>query len=1272
MRNFKLLIFASIICLVSVSIAWAQGLDTSSDAFPVPDRLYIATGPTSYGGAIATEIVSMSLSAGGGTIFPLSAGSGDHFPAESFFDVFVEIDLPGLGLTNVTLTGPVETRINVGGSDLSTSGLFDTEIVSMSLSGDAGGMPILIRESPTMQSAGLHDVTDIGGGLYHIDSFFDVFTELSVDGGQSWTPSEGATHVESTGAQMGEFNVIVRGTPTLWNQLDQGASGGDGWVDPDTGDQWLPYPQDDPEQDEDTPPNVEDWPTWWNEWWYDDPYDKDRIKVISLSFDYAKTDSQMDGYAIVTVNWSTTDWSINPPPGIDPSAQPPLEDFDPTNPSVAWVGRADADRIILDDANPSGHYATTYQLPIPYNPEWVSIDVRGYNFAINNGQITHECLEDPTVPPDITIEQLDWIGLNTTTPDSTWGRITLDYNQSPGIYYFNLSVDNGTSGPQWVVQDLSIESLGGDQTLMSYLDLGVADGTDVSSVNYGYSITSAPLVPLGVPPTITTAASVPGIAFQIGGEDGEDLGSPSPPNAGAKADASPGATNDPNSGVIPDKDKFVNQPQDPNQCAPGAISNSLKYLQARGKIPATLPTSISQVGTVVGATATGTPASWYLKKKTHYKDHVNTRWIEAPLTVAKVQELVKELKDGQDIEMDLKGHVEVLAGIRLKPDGTVDLDLYDDNQKDDKSDPMHTSPLMADAAGTQYVDGMELERFVIECPKEQTSVSISSFSLNTFDEWLITFEGGNEHASIIPMLPHEWSEYMGLWNNPDLLEDPAIPYPENTFSPPELYVYEGDGEPEFEDPDDGGLVMHWGDPLIPGDQASAWKLKYEPDPDLSNCIITVAVTAPQFGAGGGGGQVNQVSLGLETPPAGSGNIRSWYWNCGPVGSGAPIEWGVPTTITIDTSITGTAAATPVATNYINAPGFNLTNVQWIIVDENATWVGGSTPAPGPGGAPVFMWNYWHWLMVSPKTTLTKALLTKHSQGPIVIDELTDPDVPLFWGWDEISDYHIGPIAADDWECKDDRPVTDFHWWGSFPGWREPYPPCQPKAFHIGIWTDVPAQPGDPESYSHPLELVWEHICEKYVWNFAGYDRDPRSFDPHDPTGGFDPAGNPIPADDPSYEPDDACFQYNQLLDGDDWFYQEPMDDGTPRTYWLSIAPIWDEDCDYQWGWKTRPKFYMDNAVSITAVSDSSGVATWPPVLGSLWNAGVPLQIPPYPPHGDAISWDLAFEISTNEKAYEDDPIPGDIGGPGGALIPDGRVTLDDFRIMALHWLEIAP
>jgi hypothetical protein len=44
--------------------------------------------------------------------------------------------------------------------------------------------------------SGQTTITDNGNGTFHIDSFFDVFTELSLDGGNTWIPSDGTTHVQ--------------------------------------------------------------------------------------------------------------------------------------------------------------------------------------------------------------------------------------------------------------------------------------------------------------------------------------------------------------------------------------------------------------------------------------------------------------------------------------------------------------------------------------------------------------------------------------------------------------------------------------------------------------------------------------------------------------------------------------------------------------------------------------------------------------------------------------------------------------------------------------------------------------------------------------------------------------------------------------------------------------------------------------------------------------------------------------------------------------------
>ena len=79
---------------------------------------------------------------------------------------------------------------------LGSTGTFNLEINFLDLTGQG----FLIRESPTRQSLGQTQVTDISNGDFRIDSFFDIFTELSVDGGQSWIPDNNSTagaHFES-------------------------------------------------------------------------------------------------------------------------------------------------------------------------------------------------------------------------------------------------------------------------------------------------------------------------------------------------------------------------------------------------------------------------------------------------------------------------------------------------------------------------------------------------------------------------------------------------------------------------------------------------------------------------------------------------------------------------------------------------------------------------------------------------------------------------------------------------------------------------------------------------------------------------------------------------------------------------------------------------------------------------------------------------------------------------------------------------------------------
>lgn len=155
------------------------------------------------------------------------ASSPMHFATPAgFFDIFTELDMLGSPIGPPPPGGsevresPTRPRLHASLNGLppgepwvgslspmviltssSGGGTFDTEMLSMNLQG--GTMPpgVMIRESPTRQSLGQTHVTPIGGGMFRIHSFFDVFAELSIDGGQTWMPAEGApTRVQLTPA----------------------------------------------------------------------------------------------------------------------------------------------------------------------------------------------------------------------------------------------------------------------------------------------------------------------------------------------------------------------------------------------------------------------------------------------------------------------------------------------------------------------------------------------------------------------------------------------------------------------------------------------------------------------------------------------------------------------------------------------------------------------------------------------------------------------------------------------------------------------------------------------------------------------------------------------------------------------------------------------------------------------------------------------------------------------------------------------------------------
>lgn len=72
---------------------------------------------------------------------------------------------------------------------------FDTELVTFELQGT--GMPagIMVRESPRLPSTGTTTVTSLSGGQSRVETSYDVWLDISLDGGGTWSSADEAVRM---------------------------------------------------------------------------------------------------------------------------------------------------------------------------------------------------------------------------------------------------------------------------------------------------------------------------------------------------------------------------------------------------------------------------------------------------------------------------------------------------------------------------------------------------------------------------------------------------------------------------------------------------------------------------------------------------------------------------------------------------------------------------------------------------------------------------------------------------------------------------------------------------------------------------------------------------------------------------------------------------------------------------------------------------------------------------------------------------------------------
>jgi len=239
---------------------------------------------------------------------------------------------------------------------------------------------------------------------------------------------------------------------------------------------------------------------------------------------------------------------------------------------------------------------------------------------------------------------------------------------------------------------------------------------------------------------------------------------------------------------------------------------------------------------------------------------------------------------------------------------------------------------------------------------------------------------------------------------------------------------------------------------------------------------------------------------------------------------------------------------------------------------------------------------------------------KWSQPPIEINPNIDPasEQPiLYCGWNEPAFSAEPPgtprnwsMVADDFRCLGPIPITRIRWWGSYEDWKElVIPDVRPVAWRISFWNNMPEDA--VTNFSFPETLIWQiEVPHERVMSWAA---------------GFDNCPN---------KPEDMCFEYNVQLELEQWFWQNNFDT-RDNVFWISITAIYPgaTDVPHPWGFKSRPKTWMDSAVRFAFQGEG-------PHLGLVLD---PNEITPLEQQvfcDQVQGFDMSFELLTEEPWVE--------------------------------------
>jgi hypothetical protein len=201
-RFIGLLHSAMIVIGLAAPSSSAPVFFSNDPRLPNPDRPYVMNERAHYGpSVVAIDDLTIQVANPEQLDSPTLNTKG-NWEFDSTFDVNYSAIL-SIGLAPPVFVTGMGTAHAVGEAPgdgpILAPLVYDTELLALDLQGPPGFM---FRESPTLRSTGVTTVEDscpvCGGPIFalRISSYFDVFSEVSIDAGTTWIPANSSFRIE--------------------------------------------------------------------------------------------------------------------------------------------------------------------------------------------------------------------------------------------------------------------------------------------------------------------------------------------------------------------------------------------------------------------------------------------------------------------------------------------------------------------------------------------------------------------------------------------------------------------------------------------------------------------------------------------------------------------------------------------------------------------------------------------------------------------------------------------------------------------------------------------------------------------------------------------------------------------------------------------------------------------------------------------------------------------------------------------------------------------